>query len=41
VYHGQPTKWLVGGDAFHDAASALTQYIGTLTWAQRQASVAI
>jgi uncharacterized protein YukE len=41
VYHGQPTHWLVAGDAFHAAASALTQYAGTLTWAQHQAGVAI
>jgi hypothetical protein len=23
VYHGQPSKWLQAGDAFHDAANAL------------------
>ncbi|MFG2399172.1 putative T7SS-secreted protein [Streptomyces lydicus] len=37
VYHGQPSKWLRAGDAFHDAAKALDAYIATLVWAQREA----
>ncbi|MFK0294753.1 putative T7SS-secreted protein [Streptomyces sp. NPDC090442] len=41
VYHGQPSKWLRAGDAFHDAAKALDAYIATLTWAQHQAGEAI
>ena len=41
VFHGQPTKWLVAGDAFHDAANALDDYAAVLSWAQGQAAVAI
>ncbi|MFI1201659.1 putative T7SS-secreted protein [Streptomyces sp. NPDC020883] len=41
VYHGQPSKWMRAGDAFHDAAKALEAYIATLSWAQRQAEEAI
>jgi hypothetical protein len=41
VYHGQPRKWVVAGDAFHAAAGALNDYAGVLSWAQGQASVAI
>jgi hypothetical protein len=41
VYHGQPGKWLTAGDAFHDAASAVESYAGTLNWAQEQAANAI
>lgn len=37
VYHGQPSKWLRAGNAFHDAAKALDSYIATLSWAQREA----
>jgi ribosomal protein S15P/S13E len=41
VYHGQPSKWLTAGDAFHAAATAVTNYASTLTWAQQQAAEAI
>jgi hypothetical protein len=41
VYHGQPSRWLQAGDAFHDAANALDNYAATLTWAQQQAAAAI
>ncbi|MEU9487147.1 putative T7SS-secreted protein [Streptomyces decoyicus] len=41
AYHGQPSKWLRAGDAFHDAAKALDSYIATLTWAQSEADSAL
>ncbi|WP_280725185.1 putative T7SS-secreted protein [Kitasatospora sp. MAA4] len=41
VFHGQPTKWLQAGDAFHDAAGALNTYVSVLSWAQGQATDAI
>jgi hypothetical protein len=41
VYHGQPSRWLRAGDAFHDAANALDNYAATLNWAQREAAAAI
>jgi hypothetical protein len=41
VFHGQPSKWLRAGDAFHQAAGALDSYMTTLTWAQGQAVDAI
>ncbi|MFH8593689.1 putative T7SS-secreted protein [Streptomyces rimosus] len=41
AYHGQPSKWLRAGDAFHEAAKALEPYIATLTWAQREADSAL
>ncbi|GAA2687718.1 putative T7SS-secreted protein [Streptomyces lunalinharesii] len=41
VYHGQPSKWLRAGDAFHDAAKAMDAYVATLSWAQNQAEDAI
>lgn len=41
VFHGQPSKWLRAGDAFHQAARALDSYITTLIWAQGQAVDAI
>ncbi|MFG2530093.1 putative T7SS-secreted protein [Streptomyces sp. NPDC048516] len=41
VYHGQPSKWLRAGDAFHDAAKAMDAYIATLVWAQREAEGAL
>lgn len=40
-FHGQPSRWLDAGDAFHDASSALDGYVSTLIWAQRQAAEAI
>jgi hypothetical protein len=41
VYHGQPSKWLQAGAAFHDAANALDNYAATLSWAQQEAATAI
>src|ERR1700733_2532220 len=41
VYHGQPSRWLQAGDAFHDAANALDNYAATLSWAQQEAAAAI
>jgi hypothetical protein len=41
AYHGQPTKWLQAGDAFHEAADALNSYAATLIWSQNQAVDAI
>jgi hypothetical protein len=41
VYQGQPSKWLIGSDAFHEAADTLRTFAGTLTWAQGQAAEAI
>ncbi|MFE7312676.1 putative T7SS-secreted protein [Streptomyces sp. NPDC057555] len=41
VFDGEPTKWLMAGDAFHDAAKALDSYANTLHWAQSEASEAI
>ncbi|MEV7470599.1 putative T7SS-secreted protein [Streptomyces kronopolitis] len=41
VFHGQPSKWLRAGDAFHHAAKALDSYIETLSWAQREADSAL
>ncbi|MCX4748851.1 hypothetical protein OG455_25610 [Kitasatospora sp. NBC_01287] len=41
AFHGQPTKWLQAGDAFHSAADALNGYVSTLEWAQGQAATAI
>lgn len=40
-FHGQPQRWLQGGDAFTSAAGALEQFTHTLTWAQGQAADAI
>lgn len=41
VFHGQPSKWLRAGDAFHEAAKALDSYMATLSWAQGRAVDAI
>jgi len=41
AYHGQPVKWLQGGDAFHAAATALNNYGAMLGWAQQAAADAI
>lgn len=40
-YDGEPKRWIICGDAFHDAARALTSYSNTLTWAQEQADQAM
>lgn len=40
-FHGQPGKWLVAGDCFHNAADALDTYNATLEWAQGRAADAI
>ncbi|MFI0220059.1 putative T7SS-secreted protein [Streptomyces lydicus] len=40
-YDEEPKRWVSCGDAFHDAARALTSYSNTLTWAQEQAHQAI
>ncbi|MFH8411031.1 putative T7SS-secreted protein [Streptomyces sp. NPDC018019] len=40
-YDEEPKRWTTCGDAFHDAAQALTSYIRTLSWAQEQARQAI
>ncbi|MBP0451290.1 hypothetical protein J5Y04_17320 [Kitasatospora sp. RG8] len=41
AFDGEPAKWVEAGDCFHDAATALTSYQTTLTWAQGQAQDAI
>lgn len=41
AFHGQPSKWVQAGDCFHSAATAVENYLGTLTWAQGQAADAI
>ncbi|MFJ9949127.1 putative T7SS-secreted protein [Kitasatospora sp. NPDC091207] len=41
AFEGEPGKWLEAGDCFHNAATALTAYQSTLTWAQGQAAEAI
>ena len=40
-FQGQPGKWLIAGDCFHHAATALESYTGTLQWAQGRAADAI
>jgi len=40
-FQGQPNKWLVAGDCFHNAANALETYNATLEWAQGRAGDAI
>ncbi|WP_222872067.1 putative T7SS-secreted protein [Streptomyces sp. WAC01526] len=40
-YDAEPKRWITCGDAFHDAARALTSYSNTLAWAQEQADQAI
>jgi hypothetical protein len=40
AFDGEPKRWITSGDAFHDAAAALTSYAGTLEWAQGQAAEA-
>jgi hypothetical protein len=40
-YDEEPKRWITCGEAFHDAARALTSYTNTLTWAQEQAAHAI
>lgn len=39
-FDGEPTRWLTSGDAFHQAAAALTDYIPVFEWAQREAEQA-
>lgn len=41
AFHGQPGKWTEAGGCFHDAGSAVGDYVHTLTWAQGQAADAI
>ncbi|MET8698177.1 putative T7SS-secreted protein [Kitasatospora sp. NPDC004723] len=41
AFHGEPKKWLVAGDCFHEASTALAGYQSTLAWAQGQAADAI
>ncbi|MFC5666913.1 putative T7SS-secreted protein [Kitasatospora misakiensis] len=41
AFHGEPKKWLVAGDCFHDASTALAGYRWTLAWAQERAADAI
>jgi hypothetical protein len=40
AFDGEPKRWITSGDAFYDAAAALTSYVGTLEWAQGQAAEA-
>lgn len=40
-FHGQPQRWIQGGDAFTAAAGALEEFTHTLSWAQGQAADAI
>lgn len=40
IWHGQPKRWLIAGDAFEAAATALDGYLSTLAWAQQQAVTA-
>ncbi|GAB2722635.1 WXG100 family type VII secretion target [Kitasatospora kifunensis] len=41
AFQGVPDKWLVAGDCFHNAATALDTYVWTLNWAQGQAADAV
>ncbi|MFF8770754.1 putative T7SS-secreted protein [Kitasatospora sp. NPDC015120] len=38
AFHGEPKKWLVAGDCFHDASTALADYRWTLAWARERAA---
>ncbi len=40
-YHQHPAKWANAADAMTDAATALSNYVSTLRWAQSQAGLAI
>lgn len=39
-FDGEPARWLASGDAFHQAAQALTDYTAVFEWAQREAEQA-
>ncbi|MGI8312907.1 putative T7SS-secreted protein [Saccharopolyspora hattusasensis] len=39
-FDGEPARWLASGDAMHQAARALTDYIAVFGWAQREAEQA-
>lgn len=41
AFDGEPIKWLVAGDCFHDASKALDRYADTLSWAQQRANETI
>ncbi|NYH80146.1 uncharacterized protein YukE [Actinopolyspora biskrensis] len=41
AFDGHPSAWIKAGDAFLDAANALTEYVETLEWAQQRAGEAI
>lgn len=41
AFDGHPTAWIKAGEAFLDAADALTRYVEMLEWAQGQAREAI
>ncbi|MFI5755082.1 putative T7SS-secreted protein [Streptomyces sp. NPDC051569] len=41
AFKGEPRKWVEAGDCFHDAATALSAYESTLSWAHGQAADAI
>lgn len=41
AFDGEPKRWIECGDAFGDAAGALTSYASTHEWAQGQAAEAI
>ncbi|GAB2677366.1 hypothetical protein GCM10027271_42750 [Saccharopolyspora gloriosae] len=41
MYEVEPPRWLLCGDAFNDAASALTTYSDALLWSQGKAAEAV
>ncbi|WXJ98232.1 NucA/NucB deoxyribonuclease domain-containing protein [Saccharopolyspora sp. ID03-671] len=40
-FEQEPLRWIKAGDAFHDSARALSDFVGVLEWAQAQACEAV